>query len=623
MRHEILGSKIILILFGFILSGEVAVAGLITSEQLKNTYPDRYFQEILLPSGRTHYQSVGEGPVVILVHGVSGPLSVWDKTVPALVGAGYKVVRYDLLGRGFSERLEDSSYSLGTYLRQLEELIAALKLGPNVRLVGSSLGGVVTSEYTLQHPDSVAGLVLIGPAGFVIATPWTARLRELPLVGDMLTDLLGYGTILKQNDHYFVSGEMPSDLRPFVADQLSVPGTTEAILKTMKNAPVQSFVESYGALKDTGVPVGIIWGRQDATFPYENAAILTAVLPGAQLVTIENSGHLPQYEKFEEVNPALIKFERAFDSATARTGGGINPRVQFSRAVTKDLNPANAEHSTEPNIEQGDSFNAPFFQKFPSAPLDLELAPGVIKTYQFPTFYDQETLSAGLFLCDYDEAAKLLPSSLRPLSFGMGRAALMVSSFRYGKVRGIRPYNEVAIAILVQKPSQGDGGTLTFLREGGKNVTSYVVSMPVTSFENQIRGQKIWGLPKVVQEIDLRQIGNEFVTTVYDEPGQPYLEFRVPMTGKSETLDQSVKLYSELSGKGLESRSFAQGLGFTTMNAAVLFGAAGSTTGYAPLSLSASPAAAMLRRLKISPVPLKTVFSPLIQSVLSLPQASE
>src|SRR5262249_3665709 len=148
-----------------------------------------------------------------------------------------------------------------------------------------------------------------GPAGFPITVPLTGRLRNIPIVGDIFTQLFGYSTVLKQNDHYFVSKHMPDELRPFIADQLLVPGTTEAIVKTMKNSPVQSFVDSYHQLGRTGVPVGLIWGRQDATFPYENSKILVQAVPQAKLVTVENAGHLPQYERAEVVSTSLVNFE--------------------------------------------------------------------------------------------------------------------------------------------------------------------------------------------------------------------------------------------------------------------------------------------------------------------------
>lgn len=299
-------TTLILFIFASLFLHWFASADSIALKDLQVKYPSRYFQEIKLPSGKTHYQSVGDGPVVILIHGVSGPLAVWDKVMDGLVSTGYRVIRYDLYGRGFSERLETVPYSLATYHTQLTELISALRLGSRIRLVGSSLGAIIASDYALRQPKNIVGIILVGPAGFPITVPFAARLRDIPLIGWVLTYFLAERTILKQNDHYFVEGRVPSDLRPFISDQLSVAGTTDAILKTMKNAPVQSFIESYRQLGQTKVPVGVIWGRKDVTFPFENSRTLMDAIPHAKLVTIENSGHLPQYEKSEEVTPILI-----------------------------------------------------------------------------------------------------------------------------------------------------------------------------------------------------------------------------------------------------------------------------------------------------------------------------
>lgn len=299
------------IVASFVFFGKKTIAESLDLQQLKSSYPERHFQEIRLSLGLTHYESIGEGPTVVLVHGVSGPLAVWDKSVSTLVSAGYRVVRYDLYGRGFSDRLHNSSYSLETYLQQLEELIEALRLGPNLRLVGSSFGSIIAAEFTLHHPNQVDSLILIGPAGFPIKTPVIARLRDLPVVGNLFVTLFSFDTILKQNDHYFVSRRVPTALRPYIKSQLSIAGTTDAILKTMKNSPVQSFVDSYKALGKTTVPVGLIWGREDATFPYENSRVLIDAVPSAQFVTIENSAHLPQYERYEKVNPALVSLLKA------------------------------------------------------------------------------------------------------------------------------------------------------------------------------------------------------------------------------------------------------------------------------------------------------------------------
>jgi pimeloyl-ACP methyl ester carboxylesterase len=289
-----------------------AIAKSTDLKALENAYPTRHFEEIQLPSGITHFQSVGSGPVVILVHGTNGSMAVWDKNLDPLVAAGYRVIRYDLYGRGFSSRLENGQYDLETYENQLEELIKALNLGSHLRLIGNSLGAIIVTEFALRHPRNVDGLILVGPAGFPINTPPLARLGDIPVIGNVFTYFLAYRTILQQDDDYFVSKKMPQELRAYVADQLSVPGTTDAILKTLKNSPLQSYVDSYQKLGKAAIPVGLIWGREDNTFPYDNSSVLLEAVPQARLVTVEDAGHVPEYERPERVTPSLIEFEKRF-----------------------------------------------------------------------------------------------------------------------------------------------------------------------------------------------------------------------------------------------------------------------------------------------------------------------
>ena len=80
---------------------------------------------IELPCGNTHYELKGDGESVVLVHGYATPYSLYEKVFEGLVANGYKVLRYDLLGRGLSERVE-AVYDPALFARQLRELTEAL-----------------------------------------------------------------------------------------------------------------------------------------------------------------------------------------------------------------------------------------------------------------------------------------------------------------------------------------------------------------------------------------------------------------------------------------------------------------------------------------------------------------
>jgi pimeloyl-ACP methyl ester carboxylesterase len=263
---------------------------------------------VKLSDGLTHYQDLGSkaAPAIILIHGVSGPLQVWDKVVDGLQNAGYRVVRYDIYGRGFSERL-DGPYDLDIYIRQLHQLAVHLGL-QRFRVVGSSMGAIIASQYANSYPQHVDQVALIGPAGFPIQVPWLAKLRDVPILGHLTFTIFGESIIFEQNKKYFVYPESHSEFLKYFRGQLNVAGTSKAILSTMRNVPVTDFESGYRNLASQSKPVAVIWGREDATFPYHNHNLLKKWIPDAQMLTIKDAAHLPQYEHPEKVLEGLISF---------------------------------------------------------------------------------------------------------------------------------------------------------------------------------------------------------------------------------------------------------------------------------------------------------------------------
>jgi pimeloyl-ACP methyl ester carboxylesterase len=152
---------------------------------------------IALSDGVVHYEASGpeEAPTVVLIHGMSIPYSIWDSNFPTLADAGYRVVRYDLYGRGYSDRLKGVRYDADLFDRQLLELVGKLKVKTPLTLVGLSLGGAIAVIFAERHPELVKGLVLSSPGGF--PTPMTAsqklllKLLRLPGVAAYLIRVAG------------------------------------------------------------------------------------------------------------------------------------------------------------------------------------------------------------------------------------------------------------------------------------------------------------------------------------------------------------------------------------------------------------------------------------------------
>jgi len=265
---------------------------------------------ISLPDGYTHYELEGEkdANTVVLVHGFSVPYFIWDSTYTALLEAGYRVLRYDLFGRGYSDRPK-TAYTLDLFARQLRDLLDALKITESINLCGLSMGGAISASFTARHPEQVKKLALFAPAGGK-ATPLSIPFKILliPGIGELLMGLLGEKTLVDGIAEDFNDPQLIAHFTSLYRPQIKLRGFGRAILSTMRNDALRDSSATYRHIGQTGIPVLLVWGREDNTVPYEQSQEIVASIPQAVFHTIENSGHIPHYENADEVNPILLNF---------------------------------------------------------------------------------------------------------------------------------------------------------------------------------------------------------------------------------------------------------------------------------------------------------------------------
>src|SRR5262249_42287969 len=142
-----------------------------------------------LTDGVTHYQLGGpeNGRVVVLAAGFSVPYYIWDPTFNALTSAGYRVLRYDYYGRGYSDR-PAISFTDEMYVRQLYELLEAARIAGPVDLVGISFGGSLITSFADKHGDRVRSLIYFDPS---IRKPYQLSLLEdMPPVWNYLAAVM-------------------------------------------------------------------------------------------------------------------------------------------------------------------------------------------------------------------------------------------------------------------------------------------------------------------------------------------------------------------------------------------------------------------------------------------------
>ena len=267
---------------------------------------------VQLPSGTTHYElsNPEADQTVVLVHGFSVPYFIYDPTFEFLTRSGFRVLRYDLFGRGFSDRPQ-VRYNIDLFVHQLGDLLDALHLTQPVTPVGLSTGGPITASFTADYPERVNKLVLVDPVG-AKPLPYSGILKAatLPGVGESILALVGSGGSAKNLASGFFDPEHIEEFQSRYMSQLQYKGFRRAILSTIRNHMLDPFLDVYRRVNEMDKPVLLFWGRKDTTVPFSHSHELRKLLPRAEFHAIENAGHIPHYEQPEEVNPILLEFLR-------------------------------------------------------------------------------------------------------------------------------------------------------------------------------------------------------------------------------------------------------------------------------------------------------------------------
>ena len=266
-----------------------------------------------LTDGVTYYELGGRqtDPPVILIHGFSVPNFIWDRTFSALAAAGVSVLRYDLYGRGYSDRPR-LRYDKSLFVRQLADLMDAVGF-QQADLVSLSMGGPIAAEFAFRFPKRARKLAFIDPVGFDLALPFAVKLLYVPVLGELILGLLGrFGantlldTMLK--DFYSPTREARDYFVPRYLEQMKFHGFKRALLSTLRNGLLDEDLKVYRRLGDSGKAVALIWGKEDRTVPFRHGETFRQLVPQTQFHPIEQAGHIPHFEKPQAVNQILISF---------------------------------------------------------------------------------------------------------------------------------------------------------------------------------------------------------------------------------------------------------------------------------------------------------------------------
>jgi pimeloyl-ACP methyl ester carboxylesterase len=278
-------------------------------------------EEIVLHGHRVRFHRSGEGPLLVLLHGIASTADTWSPVVAGLA-AQHTVIAPDLLGHGHSAKPR-GDYSLGAYASGVRDLVAALGYD-RATVVGHSLGGGIAMQFAYQFPERVERLVLIGSGGLGREVHPILRAATLP-GSELVLALLG-GAWLRTTGG--AVGATLARLGLRTGEDLA--GVTTGIGSLADASARSAFVHTARAAIDAGgqrvsatdrlylaakLPTLIVWGERDPIIPADHGRAAHAAIPGSRLEIFEGAGHFPHREHPVRFVSALEEFVRTTEPA--------------------------------------------------------------------------------------------------------------------------------------------------------------------------------------------------------------------------------------------------------------------------------------------------------------------
>lgn len=198
----------------------------------------------------------GEGPVVVLVHGIASSSVTFQELVPRLVGS-HRVVAVDILGFGESPSPVGAQYTIDEHARALHSTIDSLRLSAPFVLVGHSLGSLIAARYTAEHPREVAKLVLVSPPVYLEPAAFGVPRERAAM--DLYMKAYLY---LRSNKQFTMRAAKGLDRISPIRNLLDV---TEANWNAF-TLSLQNAIESQTTVSDVSrvrVPVDVVYGTLD------------------------------------------------------------------------------------------------------------------------------------------------------------------------------------------------------------------------------------------------------------------------------------------------------------------------------------------------------------------------
>ncbi|KAI0068625.1 alpha/beta-hydrolase [Artomyces pyxidatus] len=287
-----------------------SLASLHPSSNSWNIYPEDFYEGgayVRFPLGTVRYWMIGpeNGTKIVLIHGLSIPALVWKDVAPVLAARGYRVLLYDLYGRGYSDAPQ-TTYDASLYATQLALLMQHVKWA-KANIVGISMGGGIAAAFNHHFPDLVDGkIALIASAGLVESGDMsrTTKFMSSPLV-QTVTSSAPFRFYLQR----LANSSYADPINEIVRIQSAhLPGYNAALASSLRDGPIRGLSSAFEEIGASHRKVLLIWGTADNVVPYKYASRVQALIPRSELITIQDGGHDLTATHSDTVSSVLVRF---------------------------------------------------------------------------------------------------------------------------------------------------------------------------------------------------------------------------------------------------------------------------------------------------------------------------
>lgn len=262
-----------------------------------------------------HYVVRGDGPPVILLHGIAASLNDWKYLLPLLVEAGFQGYAPDLWGHGESTKPDTPEvYDFDALYTHLLSWIIDLNFNQPLLLIGHSLGGLLSLKYALSRPENVQGIVLINP--FFQPSQLSPLLRLIqrrPELGEKA---------LRAAPYWLIHALTGLDLKSASDD---ITHTRTQIAVDYKRASpyivhiAGTIPDLTNCLPEIITPTLVIWGENDLSLNPDLYPKLVDDLPNARGYAIPRCGHQPHLSQPEILNQVVLDFLDQIDNFRSKS----------------------------------------------------------------------------------------------------------------------------------------------------------------------------------------------------------------------------------------------------------------------------------------------------------------